>query len=159
ELTSNLIDFSGEPAILGTGFDVTERKRAEEQAREHAGLLQTLVANSPFGILVGGRDHRIRFSNPAFQRMFLYGAHEVIGRDPDDLVGIPDDTEAAEISRRVMSGQVVRATTVRRRRDGQKIDVEVHAVPLRSGGDFIGCFGIYQDITERIESEAKLRAL
>ena len=28
-----------------------------------------------------------------------------------------------------------------------------------SGGEFIGCFGIYQDITERIESEAKLRAL
>jgi len=58
-----------------------------------------------------------------------------------------------------LSGEIVHATTVRRRKDGSKIDVELHAIPLMSGNEFSGCFGIYQDVTQRVESEAKLRAL
>jgi len=159
ELTAKLIEFEGAPAILATAFDITESKRTEQQAKEHAALLQTLVANSPFGILVGGKDHHIRFANRAFQRIFGYEEHEIVGRDPDDLVGLPDEGEAAAISGRVLGGEVVHTTTVRRRKDGSKVDVELHAVPLTEGGEFMGCFGIYQDITERIESESKLRAL
>jgi signal transduction histidine kinase len=54
----------------------------------------------------------------------------------------------------------VHETGVRRRRkDGSHVDVEFHAVPLVSNGEFLGCFGIYQDITDRIRSEEKLRAL
>lgn len=159
DLASTLIEFEGQPAIVGTAFDMTENKRLEQQAAEHTALLQTLVANSPFGIMVGGKDHRVRFSNAAFERIFQYSQREVVGRDPDDLIGPPDSTEGTDISARVMSGEVVHATAVRRRRDGSKVDVEFHAVPLVSSGEFLGCFGIYQDITDRIRSEAKLRAL
>jgi PAS domain S-box-containing protein len=159
DFTTRSIDFQGGPAILGTAFDITDSKRNEQQAKEHTALLQTLVVNSPFGIMVGGRDHRIRFSNPAFQRIFQYAEEEVVGKDPDDLVGAPENSEATDFSRRVLSGEVVQATTVRRRKDGSKVNVELHAVPLISGNEFVGCFGIYQDITQRVESEAKLRAL
>jgi PAS domain S-box-containing protein len=159
ELTAKLIEFEGAPAILATAFDITETKRTEQQAKEHAALLQTLVANSPFGILVGGKDHRIRFANPAFQRIFGYEEHEIVGRDPDDLVGLAGEGEAVEISERVLGGEVVHTTTARRRKDGSRVDVELHAVPLTEGGEFMGCFGIYQDISERIESQSKLRTL
>src|SRR5215471_8535437 len=159
DFTARFIEFQREPAILGTALDITESKRIEQQAKQHTALLQTLVANSPFGILVGGTDHRIRFCNSAFQRIFLYGEDEVVGKDPDELVGLPDETEPTDISRRVLSGEIVHATTVRRRKDGSKVDVELHAIPLMSGNEFGGCFGIYQDVTERVESESKLRAL
>jgi PAS domain S-box-containing protein len=159
DYTAKLIEFQREPAVLGSAFDITGNKRHELEAKEHTALLQTLVANSPFGIMVGGKDHRVRFCNPAFQRMFLYGSDEVIGRDPDELVGLPENAEATDISRRVLSGEVVHVTTTRRRKDGGKINVELHAIPLISGDEFAGCFGIYQDITDRVESEAKLRAL
>jgi signal transduction histidine kinase len=75
------------------------------------------------------------------------------------LIGLPDSSEAFDISRRVLSGEVVHHTGVRRRKDGSSVDVEFHAVPLMESGEFAGCFGIYQDITERIASEKKLRAL
>jgi two-component system, NarL family, sensor kinase len=159
DFTARLIEFQRKPAILGTAFDITESKRNEQLAREHTALLQTLVVNSPFGIMVGGRDHRIRFSNPAFQRIFQYAEDEIVGKDPDELVGLPEDAEAPEFSRRVLSGQIVHATTVRRRKDGSNVNVELHAIPLVSEHEFVGCFGIYQDITQRVESEAKLRAL
>jgi len=159
DTSARLIEFQREPAILATAVDVTDNKRNELQLKEHTTLLQTLVANSPFGIMVGGKDHRVSFSNEAFQRMFGYAADEVVGRDPDDLVGLPESSEATDISRRVISGEVVRTTTVRRRKDGRPINVELHAIPLLAENEFIGCFGIYHDITERVESEARLRAL
>jgi len=159
DFTATPTVFDGEPAILGTAFDITTSKRREQEVKEHTAFLQALIANSPFGILVGGRDHRARFCNPAFERMFLYSEDEVVGREPDDLVGVPDDAEAAEYSRRVMSGQTVHATALRRRKDGSKVNVDFHAMPLIVGDAFVGCLGIYQDITERVESEAKLVAL
>jgi signal transduction histidine kinase len=59
----------------------------------------------------------------------------------------------------VLSGQSVHATAIRRRKDGSRIHVDLHATPLFSDGTFIGCLGIYQDITERMESEATLQGL
>jgi PAS domain S-box-containing protein len=159
DLAATLIEFQGQTAIVGTAFDTTENRRLEQQAAEHTALLQTLVANSPYGIMVGGKDHRIRFSNAAFQHIFQYSEREVVGRDPDDLIGPAEGTEATDISARVLRGDVVHTTAVRRRKDGSHVDVEFHAVPLVANGEFLGCFGIYQDITERIRSEAKLRAL
>src|SRR5262249_35217515 len=95
---------------------------------------------------------------PAFRRMFLYSNDEIIGKDPDELVGLVETAEATEISRRVLSGDTVHTIGMRRRRDGRLVNVEIHAGPLISDDDFAGCFGIYQDITERVEAEAKLQA-
>ena len=159
DFTATQTVFDGEPAILGTAFDITASKRHEQEAKEHTAFLQALIANSPFGILVGGRDHRARFCNPAFARIFLYSEDEVVGKEPDEIVGVPEDANAAEYSRRVMSGQTVHATALRRRKDGSKVNVDFHAMPLIVGDAFVGCVGIYQDITERVESEAKLGAL
>ncbi|MEX2160195.1 MAG: PAS domain S-box protein [Dehalococcoidia bacterium] len=36
DLTAGLIDYEGKAGVLGTAFDITERKRAEEALREHA---------------------------------------------------------------------------------------------------------------------------
>jgi PAS domain S-box-containing protein len=152
-------EFEGQPAFLGTAFDVTDSRRHERQAREHLRFLQALLETSPLAILVGGADHRIRFCNPAFERTFQYTSDETIGKDPDDLISLPENAEASDISRRVLSGQSVHATAIRRRKDGSRIHVDLHAAPLPSDGTFIGCLGIYQDITERVESEATLQEL
>jgi PAS domain S-box-containing protein len=159
DFTATPTVFDGQPAVLGTAFDITANKRHEQEVKEHAAFLQALIANSPFGILVGGKDHRARFCNPAFEKIFLYSEDEVVGKEPDDLVGVPDDADAAEYSRRVMSGQSVHGTALRRRKDGSNVNVDFHAMPLIVGDAFVGCVGIYQDITERVESEAKLAAL
>src|SRR5262245_23347053 len=159
DFTATRTEFQGQPAILGTAFDITASKRHEQEANERSTLLHTLIANSPFGILVGNKDHRVQYYNAAFQHMFRYSGEELLGKDPDDLVGLPENQEAKEISKRVLSGESVHTKVVRRRKDGSRVNVELHAIPLIRDNDFTGCFGIYQDITERVESEAKLRAL
>jgi PAS domain S-box-containing protein len=152
--SASVIEADGRPCVLAAILDITAQRLAEDALRESEAkfrvLAEALVEHSPFGILVGGPDHLIRFCNPAFERMFLYSADEVVGRDPDELVGLPDDAEAVDISRRVLSGETVRVTAVRRRKDGSRIRVDVRAIPLFANDEFIGCFGIYQDISEAV---------
>jgi len=159
DFTATPTQFEGQPAVLGTAFDITAGKRHEQEANERSTLLRTLIANSPFGILVGNKDHRVQFYNAAFQHMFRYAEDDLLGKDPDDLVGLPENQEAKEISKRVLRGETVHTKVVRRRKDGSRVNVELHAIPLMVDNAFAGCFGIYQDITERVESETKLRAL
>ena len=153
------IAFDGSPAILGVAFDITTSKLHEQQIKERTAFLQTLLESSPFAIVVADPDGRVRFSNRAFQRLFQYAEGEGVGREPEELVGVPNDPEAPALSQRVMSGHSVHRTTVRRRKDGTRVDVELHGSPLMLSGTFAGSFWIYQDITERVESAAKLRTL
>ncbi len=161
--SASIIEADGQPCVLAAILDITAQRLAEDalreseaEARERSAFLQTLIESSPMGILVGGPDHLVTLSNAAFERLFQYSSAEAIGRDPDDLIGIPNSLEATGFSRQVMSGKSVHATAIRRRKDGSRIHVEVHATPLFSGGTYIGCVGTYQDITERAQVAREL---
>ena len=52
-----------------------------------------------------------------------------------------------------MTGEIVRAISRRRRRDGSLVDVRIIGVPLIVDGEQTGTFGIYEDITERGRAE------
>src|SRR5689334_1310641 len=62
--------------------DITERKRAEEQLREQA----TLLDNAQDAILVRGLDDKFLFWNRGAERIYGWTATEVIGRDMKDLI-------------------------------------------------------------------------
>ena len=91
DFTATPTEYEGKPAILGTTFDITASKRHEQEANERAAVLRTLIANSPFGILVGDKDHRIQIYNAAFQHMFRYSGEDLL-EGSDDLVGLPGES-------------------------------------------------------------------
>jgi len=139
--------------------DLTERKRAEQELKEHAMYMDALISNIPLGIVIKDQDRLVRFCNAPFEQMFQFTQAEIQGKNLDDLIAPHDRQEAALLSDAVQKGGVVHATARRRRKDGTLIDVEVFGVKVFSGDSFIGAFCIYQDITERKKSEEKLIAL
>ena len=58
---------------------------------------------------------------------------------------------------RAASGDIVRATTKRKRKDGSLVDVQIIGVPLVVGGKRTGTFGMYEDITEKKQAEEALQ--
>src|SRR6185369_2353352 len=62
--------------------DITERKRAEEQLREQA----TLLDNAQDAILVRDLEDNILFWNKRAERIYGWPAAEVIGRDLKDII-------------------------------------------------------------------------
>jgi PAS domain S-box-containing protein len=122
-----------------------DAERAEIDVR-----LQTLIRNVPLGIVVLDLDGRVKLCNDAFVELFHYPAHELLGRRVDDLIAPQeDDGETTSLTQRGFAGETVRRRTVRRRRDGTLVDVELFVVPLAMGGRAIGTYGVYRDISDR----------
>lgn len=150
---------SGRPIVCGFVRDITERKRAGDALRERTLYLNTLVEHSPMAIAVVDPTHRVQLVNPAFERLFLYDRNEAVGTDLDDLIepGGELSIECRELTARVLAGESVHVTTVRRRKDGQAVDVEVYALPLTAAGDVTGIYVLYHDIRAQRELEEQLR--
>jgi two-component system, NarL family, sensor kinase len=158
DFSAAVIQYEGKPAVLASAFDVTAAKRIEHQIKERTANLQALINNSPLGIAVMDENHCVQLCNPAFEKMFLFSQSEMLGKNLDPLIA-PGMDEAPEITRRIQSGQGVHVTTVRYRKDRTPIDVELHGVPMILDGRLVGCYGIYQDISERKKAEEELRHL
>ncbi len=59
----------------------------------------------------------------------------------------------------VMSGKFVKVETIRYRKDGKAIDVEMLAYPVMNEGEQVGIYIIYSNISERKVWEEKLKDL
>ena len=138
--------------------EVRQRRRAEEDLRERTAFLDTLISTNPLAIVVESLQGEILMTNPAFRELFGYEKDEVLGKSLDDLVA-PGELrrDANEITNGVNSGKHFHARLQRRRKDGRLVDVEVYGVPLVVDGVVRGQFGIYEDITQQVAAEVKLR--
>jgi two-component system, cell cycle sensor histidine kinase and response regulator CckA len=139
--------------------------RAAKSAKQPAALsgadsfpsqldFQLVFASHPEAMVVLDLHRRIRMCNPAFENLFQHREAEILGAELDVLLACDEhQAEALQFSERAAAGEVLRANTRRRRRDGSFVDVQITCVPLRQDGKIVGCYGIYQDITERCEAE------
>ncbi len=157
DFTGGNITFEGQPAVLGTAFDITERKVAEEALRESEERFRRLVELSPDAVVVhsGGT---IVFLNTA-------GATLIGAARPDDLIGAsvlqfvhPDYQEVARRRmQRVMAGGTAdRIEEKLVRLDGQTIDVEVAGTRTTYQGRPAVQLMV-RDITDRKRLENQLR--
>jgi PAS domain S-box-containing protein len=120
--------------------------------------LQALIRHTPLGIVLVDLDGRVQLCNDAFVELFHYSQAELLGRKIDDLIAPSDDAgETAEMTQRGFAGESVRRATVRRRRDGGLVPVELFVVPLAVNGRPVGTYGVYRDLTEQRRSEARKR--
>lgn len=89
---------------------------------------RTLVEQSLFGIYIL-QDGLFRYVNPKFAEIFAYSQEEIIDRSPEDLVAPEDWPLVQENIRRRLSGEIEKLVySVRgRRKDGARIDVEIHS--------------------------------
>ena len=66
--------------ILGVFWDITERKRAEEQNKKSREVLQQMIDAMPFGVAVIGKDKRIKRVNTAVCQLTGYSKDELVGQ-------------------------------------------------------------------------------
>jgi PAS domain S-box-containing protein len=93
--------------------------------------------------------------NPAFERLFGYDAHRVLGESLDDLVVPPDDAErAAAFDGAAAAGETVEAEVERLTADGRRPFL-LKTAPVRTGAEPSG-YTIYTDIADLKEREAEL---
>jgi PAS domain S-box-containing protein len=123
--------------------DISELQR---QKQYYSSLLEL----SPVAVLAIDLDARVTSWNAAAEQLFGYAAEEAIGRNIDDVVAQDEEhrNEAIALTERGLAGQEVNLVTQRQRRDGSVVDVEVRAAPIVVGGEQVGFYVIYHDISE-----------
>ena len=112
---------------------------------------QAVIHNSPAAIVVIDHDSHITEWNPAAEKLFGYTRGEALGKNIDDLIA--DDairSEASAYSAKTKSGESIRLTTTRIRKDGTPVEVEVQGVPIyaEDGAEVTDFMAIYHDISE-----------
>ena len=140
--------------------DVTERKRAEEDARENVERFRAAFDRTGVGSALVGRDGRFLKVNPALCRALGYPEAELLATTFQDLTH-PDDL-AADLAHldRLAAGEVTTYSMDKRyiHKDGSVVwgHLSVSAVPDSVGGVAYYVSQI-QDVTERKRAETALR--
>ena len=100
--------------------DITERKRAEEQIREQAALLD----QAQDAIMVRDLDHKILFWNKSAEHIYGWTAEEAVGKNVRDLIlkGTSEQFESAR--KKVLEQGEWKGEMHQTRRDGAEIIVE-----------------------------------
>ena len=138
----------------------TALRKSEQATADRTAQLDALLTNSPMAIVAMDPEMRIQFVNPAFEQIFQYGKDEAQGQLLPTLL-VPEDpalvAESDGFRREALAGGTLRATSVRRRKDGTLVDVEIHGMPMISGGRRLGYYAIYTDVTEQTQLAGRLR--
>jgi two-component system, sensor histidine kinase and response regulator len=139
-------------------LEVKERQRTEQELQKRTTFLNTLITNNPMAIAVGGPDGQLELVNPAFEKLFGYARGEAIGKRIDHLL-YPESLSAHEMVGRLKKAKkdTIHETVKRRKKNGELLDVEVHAVPLQLDNGDQNVLALYQDIGERLEAQKALR--
>lgn len=126
-----------------------------------ATFLEALIVNSPTAIVALDAKHHFSMANPAFLQLFRYNPEELHSADDfDEMIAVPGtEAEARELSAAVLQGEKVHTVTRRRRSDGTVLEVEIFGIPLMENGRLAGVYGLYQDLTEKTQTQTALRRM
>ena len=133
--------------VMGTYYDITQRRRTEEALRESEERLRTILRTAMDGFWLVDTQGRLLEVNEAYCRMSGYSVEELLAmRIPDLEDGEAADCIAAHMERILAQGED-RFESRQRRKDGSVFDAEV-SVQYRSAGGG-QCVAFVRDITER----------
>jgi diguanylate cyclase (GGDEF)-like protein/PAS domain S-box-containing protein len=136
---------------LIVGSEVSERHRLAIDLNEQTTYLDSLIQNSPLGIVVLDRKGCVELTNSAFEKLFQYGRHELALTDLGNLrVPGDDTTDSMHLIPQIFAGNALHRTVRQRRKDGHILDVALHGVPLLLNSEVHGAYLIYEDVSEQI---------
>jgi two-component system sensor histidine kinase/response regulator len=137
--------------------EINERRQTERQLEERKSFLNSVIDNSPMGIVATDNDGAVTMCNPAFEKLFQYRQEDSLGRSIVEQLAPPGRLEEIKTNQKnVSEGRATHVVTRRRRRDGTLVDVEAFAVPLVTDHVITGAVVLYQDITDRMRAEEGL---
>jgi PAS domain S-box-containing protein len=155
-------DLSMEPVpegVLILSWDITERKKLEEQTRQLQQYLKLQIDRMPLGLITWDTQFRARVWNHAARKIFGFTAEEALGKRPYDLIVSKEAQPHVDtIWRRPLERDMTAySTNENTTKDGHTILCEWTNTPLKQDdGTVVGVLSMVQDITERNRTEKEL---
>lgn len=146
--------------LIVFGLSFRETVRTERQAAER---FRAVIDNAHDAIIAIDAQGRVEMFNRAAERIFGFQAHEVIGRNVNMLMPAPYHAEHdGYISNYITTGTAKIIGTGReveaQHKNGTIFPIDLSIGEMRSGANR-GFIGVIRDITERHQSERRVREL
>lgn len=136
---------------VGAFFDVTERKRLEDEVRQRAELLElaseAIIVRDPAG--------KILFWNAGAETVYGFSRMEAVGQNLHDLLRTEFPVPYSEVSAALVDSGCWAGNLVQRNKDGQEITV---ACRKSFNQDLGVILEINRDISAQLRAEDALRA-
>ncbi len=146
--------------ILGIFWDITDRKRAEDELRDSEERLNLLFEYAPDAYYLSDVRGTLLDGNRAAEQLVGYKREELIGSSflEQGLLSADQFPRAAALLARSALGQATGPDEfVLTRKDGTTVTVEISTYPVKVKGDSV-ILGIARDISGRKRAEDALRA-
>jgi PAS domain S-box-containing protein len=140
--------------MVGVVQDITERKKAERATRQ----LAVIVESSVDAIISKNLQGIVLTWNTGAELLFGYTASEMIGSSITRLLPHEQQDEEPLILERIRRGErIEHYETVRRCKDGRRVDVSLTVSPIKDEhGVIVGASKIARDISARKATERAL---
>lgn len=145
--------------IIGYSFDVTERKRHQDEIKEKNELIGLILNTSPNYVYIRDSDGRMLLVNQAYARLFGKKEEEIIGLELSDFYPSKEDYAFLDASdRRAMEERREVSTKDHfTKAGGEEVWVQTVRRPLITPGGEVHVLGIATDITEQVLVERALK--
>ncbi len=156
-ITTKLIQYKGDRAILGIVTDITQRKEMEKTLKESEAKFRALTESAPAAILINVGE-QILYVNPAFELISGFTQEETLTMRFWEFVH-PDMREVVKemgFARQRGQSSPTRYELKALTKDGQTKWIDVAVTTFKYGGQS-ATLGTAYDITERKLAEEELR--
>jgi PAS domain S-box-containing protein len=159
-LTSRLITYEGDKAILGTVIDITERKQLEEDLRSSEEMFRAISTSAMDAIILINNTSKITYWNPAAERIFGYTNEEAVGKQLDNLI-IPQkhrELHLKSVIKAVKNGEIHENSIAFKaiRKNGTEIPIDL-SISMLKIKDKTHMLGIIRDVSEHKKMENELK--
>lgn len=139
---------------------LTDGLASMQELRKLQEHMSAIVESSDDAIVSKDLSGIIQSWNSGAERLFGYTAEEVIGKPITIIIPAERLTEEPEILSRLQRGErVEHFETIRRRKDGTRLNISLTISPVKDAhGTIVGASKVARDITGRVRQEQALKA-
>ncbi len=148
---------------LGNIQSYTELHNMREEninkAAAHKDYFEQIYDSTPEAILILDENNIVIDSNKGFEKMFLFGSHEIKGKSTEEFI-VPDNfmNDSEELIKKLNSGSNVQQESIRQKRDGRPVNVLITGSRIKLSENRYGSYIIYVDISKHKRSEEQMRS-
>lgn len=153
--TLTLID--DRPFLIGTGIDISRRRRAEKNLKESEDRYRLIVETAQEGIWMIDENSLTTFVNEPMAQMLGYTREEMEGKHLYDFMKESEFMQADNNIARRRKGIADEEEFVFQKKNGQLIWAHLHVTPIFKDDAYKGSLAMVTDITDKREAEQQLR--
>ncbi|ANE52667.1 PAS domain S-box protein [Flavisolibacter tropicus] len=155
--TGTLTVIDNRPYLIGTGIDISRRRRAEKNLKESEERYRLIVETAQEGIWMIDENSLTTFVNEPMAQMLGYSREEMAGKHLYDFMKESEFMKADSNIARRRKGIADEEEFVFQKKDGQLIWAHLHVTPIFKEEEYKGALAMVTDITDKREAEQQLR--